>query len=76
MNLNNKLQCFKSAVSFSFCFSFTELQLKTVSKALRITMFKGLKHSGKAFSAEPVEMSTLGESMTSEAHPIASGVGG
>jgi hypothetical protein len=22
MNLNNKLQCFKSAVAFSFCFSF------------------------------------------------------
>jgi hypothetical protein len=41
-----------------------------------VTMFKGLKHSGKEFPAEPVEMSTLVESMKQEAHPIASGVGG
>jgi len=33
-----KLPYFKSVVDFSFCFSFTELQLETVSKALRITV--------------------------------------
>ena len=37
MNTNNKLRYFKSAVAFSFCFSFTELQLETVSKAFHIT---------------------------------------
>jgi len=29
---------FKSALAFSFCFSFTELQLETVSKAFHITL--------------------------------------
>jgi len=28
----------KSAVAFSFCFSFTELQFETVSKAFHITL--------------------------------------
>ena len=41
-----------------------------------VTMFKGLKHSGKEFPAEPVEMSTSVESVKQEARPIASGVGG
>jgi putative transposase len=48
---------------------------RDVNASINIKQF-ALKHSGKELPVEPVEMSTLVESMKQEAHPIASGVGG
>ena len=53
-----------------------EVVSRDVNASINIKKFALKDYSGQELSVEPVEMSTLVESMKQEAHPIAFGVGG
>ena len=53
-----------------------EVVSRDVNASINIKKFALKDYSGQDLSVEPVEMSTLVESMKQEAHPIAFGVGG